>query len=381
MITNYEEQITDYRYADEVGQKASWTSPDGTKYTMEGVDVEGETRPVWWYYYEGFPEYPISDPLSLPYYKTDRWTIEVEQAERLYDEGKVSIDFKFTNNFYYLGKNKDINSEIKKFDFRIDDQIKMYVNDKQVDEQFVYTEKYGEEFTYNYTTDFDATKEDFTVSFIAVTSDSVTGDGFEEGDDNKEFRKDFQFDTSNQTEHDFYLSEADETEFINPIGYDNGKYINESFKFRRIARDEYLFPETTKDLFYFTYTKAGVPTNLGIEMSKEAKLIDFEHINDSAIGIELTNTEPGNYKVSVIEKMYYNEVTKEVNEGTSANFITEQGLVLPWDYYDNQGTLSLELNMQTYQKHQFSIKMNLGNMFRLRGEGGRFNFEDLTNYE
>jgi len=60
-------------------------------------------------------------------------------------------------------------------------------------------------------------------------------------------------------------------------------------------------------------------------------------------------------------------------------YLNEKGIILPWDEKNNNGKIFFDLKINTYNKYIFHIQMHIGNLYKLRGKDGRYQFQKANN--
>lgn len=153
----------------------------------------------------------------------------------------------------------------------------------------------------------------------------------------------------------------------------------EEFTFYKLFEDSYKYPTTTTDLMTLSYTNGftfNPPTLENTFVTANLQINGFE-FDDIKIKHRIEENKIIFY---VDESMYYDQDEEMVVLGMSSDDINENGIVLPWDSNSN-GTLTFSIELETHQHYTFNIEMKIGSDNALRGEGGKFEVEEILNNE
>ncbi len=160
-------------------------------------------------------------------------------------------------------------------------------------------------------------------------------------------------------------------------GPDGMKY--EEYSFTKMYSNKYDYPTTTQELMTLEYTDGEYETELVLPREIEAK-ISIDNYEDENITIKTKkiDNERNKYMFYIDDEMYFDQYSGIVKDGRNndGNNFTETGLVLPWDS-SNEGIISFDFSLDTYQTNDFHVELRIGNKNPLRGSGGKFEIEEI----
>lgn len=390
-----------------------------TDFIAYSVEYEGE---YYWTYNVYREEVDGSDPLEgseelidkyapaeskilLPQSMGDTWNIEIESMERDLESGDIEVGVSFQTTYPFIEiANYDLNTKeydvIKSpsYDIGIKENYYIYANDELISDGSLFKEylfydivsvfppevEFDEESTKKHEVKFDIDYSliDDKELELKIVSKKIPNYVYPlEGDyvlvDSTQQVERFVLPTNQDSLYNVSFDGTTTNETISiPYSWDGGENNKwEQFRFEKLFENTYKYPTTTKDLLMVSYTDGytnefpdnEIKTDLSIE------------IEDYPIEtLPLKKRYDGDHLIFYVdENMYYDYQNEEIIIGESnGKFENEKGLVLPWDKITN-GNLNISFSVKTYKEYTFNVQMKIGNLNKLRGDGGKYEIEEV----
>ena len=340
---------------------------EDTGYEGVGVLTEDDSQP-YYYWYDPKNPHIVLPVIKLPSLNNDRIDFNLLSAKKNFNTGYLSLDFNVDNKFFYLKKNGE--NDYQKLFYPLDEDIDVFVNDELYDSFNFDSDNTEEDMIYHLDIKKDVNLENINIRFNSKDRNKSI----------KDLSEIQELNTTSESYYDIDFKDSETKKIINPIGVEDNNIFFETLTFSKMFDDVFKTPLTTNNLIYLDYKDDLNNYKWTVDSNIDATINLRGYEKNQKIKLTLDKIDDYNgYVFKSNNNFYYNEIDKKVHEGTSSKWINEKGVVIPWDYENNFGTISFVLHIRTYQEYNLNFKLHIGNEFPLRGEKGKYHFVEEKN--
>ena len=333
----------------------------------KGVLVKDDDQPHYYWYNPDYPHIVLM-PNQLPSMNKDRIDFNLINAKKNFNTGYLSLDFNIDNKFYFLKRVGEY--EYNKNSSELDESIDVFINDELYDTIDFKSESEEDDMLYHIDIEQDVSLKNINIKFISKDKKNKLEDISEIQNLN----------TSRKSSYNINFKESTTEKIVNPIGWVNKKMVYETLTFTKMFSDSYKSPLTTNNLIYLDYKDDLNNYQWTLDQHIDATLNLKGYEDNQKINLDLDDLNVKNkYTYNTQDKFYYDEEKEKVYKGENQKYLNEEGIVLPWDFENNNGNLYFDLNIKTYQEYTIHFKLKIGNEFPLRGKKGRYSFKGGNN--
>lgn len=159
------------------------------------------------------------------------------------------------------------------------------------------------------------------------------------------------------------------TKVVLPIGIRNDQIEYETFTFEKLFSNDINSPQELDQLLKITYNDPMNQLSPSLINVIDAE-VSFEHGYNQNYYFEtkITSPELNTFIISVDDNFYYNESSRTVFQGESAQYDSTNSVIIPWDYANNSGEINLTIEISTYDDLVFNFALPISNELSLSGE-------------
>lgn len=282
----------------------------------------------------------------------------------------TTIDYSIINKYeYYLPKYKITMREPQTF--FVDIYLNSVLYDSLIFRNLNYLEPISQELIFN----LNPFEQNFNLTFVITDQNTILHQYKYSEIENYQI-----YSQKNQTYIIDFSKDNKQTIKI-PIAYDNNEIQYETFVFEKLFNNQLLVPQDISQLFEVKYNNPLDFNNYVVTSSPIVKIDLLGYSNNYEINTSWEKVGKNDYKLIIDDHFYYNEISKTVSSGYNQYFYNSDSLILPWDYSNNYGMITINFSVETYTNNNFILYLPIGNKYKLRGNKYLSEYYFSENYE
>ncbi|NOQ50220.1 MAG: hypothetical protein GQ557_00950 [Mycoplasmataceae bacterium] len=307
----------------------------------------------YWINLDGDPF--IAQNYDSPTYQNNMWDSNLVSLNYEPYKNEVTTKFSFINNFetYYLKYQKTYRPwETLDLIFLIDD-TEVY------ETQYPGTYAYHETITTQFPVfNFDLATNDLEIEILLSNNENIYSE-----------TEKYLISNNRSSEYQIDFTSGLSTKVVLPIGIRNDQIEYETFTFEKLFSNDINSPQELDQLLKITYNDPMNQLSPSLINVIDAE-VSFEHGYNQNYYFEtkITSPELNTFIISVDDNFYYNESSRTVFQGESAQYDSTNSVIIPWDYANNSGEINLTIEISTYDDLVFNFALPISNELSLSGE-------------